>query len=66
MMVAASYGIRKMVVGLQRPSFLALLIAAALFLARTAHGDDNPLRTYFVGKSVTDTIRCGSQAQVSG
>ncbi len=43
----------------------ALVIAPVLFLSCTAHGDDSPLRTYFVGNSVTDTIRYGSLAKLA-
>ena len=43
----------------------ALMIAPVLFLSGTAHGDDTPLRTYFVGNSVTDTIRYDSLAKLA-
>ncbi len=43
----------------------AVVIAPILFLSGTAHGDDSPLRTYFVGNSVTDTIRYGSLAKLA-
>lgn len=43
----------------------ASVIAAVLFLSGAAHGEDSPLRTYFVGNSVTDTIRYGSLAKLS-
>jgi hypothetical protein len=45
--------------------FFAFVIAPVLFLSGTAHGDDSPLRTYFVGNSVTDTIRYGSLAKLA-
>jgi hypothetical protein len=40
-------------------------MALVLFLAGTSHGDDSPLRTYFVGNSVTDTIRYGNRAKLA-
>ncbi len=43
----------------------ALMIAPIVFLSGLAHGDDSPLRTYFVGNSVTDTIRYGSLAKLA-
>jgi hypothetical protein len=49
----------------QRPGFFASVIAAILFVSGTAHADDNPLRAYFVGNSVTDTIRYGSLAKLA-
>jgi hypothetical protein len=49
----------------QRPGFFALVIAPVLFLSGTAQGDDSPVRTYFVGNSVTDTIRYGSLAKLA-
>jgi hypothetical protein len=44
---------------------LASVIAVVLFLSGTARGDDSPVRTYFVGNSVTDTIRYGSLAKLA-
>ncbi len=54
-----------MVFNSPRRRFFALVIAPLLFLSGTAHGDDSPLRTYFVGNSVTDTIRYGSLAKLA-
>ena len=54
-----------MVFNSPRRRFFALVIAPVLFLSGTAHGDDSPLRTYFVGNSVTDTIRYGSLAKLA-
>jgi beta-1,2-mannobiose phosphorylase / 1,2-beta-oligomannan phosphorylase len=54
-----------MVFSSQRLGFLALMIASVLFLYGTAHGDGNPLRTDFVGNSVTDTIRYGNLAKLA-
>ncbi len=45
--------------------FFALLIAPVVFLSGTTRGDDSPLRSYFVGNSVTDTIRYGSLAKLA-
>ncbi len=46
-----------------RRTVLVLLIAPVLFLSGAADGDDSPLRSYFVGNSVTDTIRYPSLAR---
>ena len=54
-----------MVFNSSKRSFLSLFIASVLLLSGTAHGDDSPLRTYFVGNSVTDTIRYGSLANLA-
>jgi len=43
----------------------SIIIAPVLCLSGTAHGDDSPLRTYFVGNSVSDTIRYGSLAKLA-
>ena len=64
-MVTASSGDRKMAFNSPKRRFFALVIAPVLFLSGTAHGDDSPLRTYFVGNSVTDTIRYGSLAKLA-
>jgi hypothetical protein len=42
------------------------VIATTFFLPVTALAGDRPLRTYFVGNSVTDTIRYGSLAKLAG
>ena len=65
MTVTASSGDRKMVFNLPKRRFFALVIAPVLFLSGMAYGDDRPLRTYFVGNSVTDTIRYGSLAKLA-
>jgi hypothetical protein len=65
MTVTASSGDRKMDFNSPRRHFFALVIGPVLFLSGTAHGDDSPLRTYFVGNSVTDTIRYGSLAKLA-
>ncbi len=36
---------------------LTAVIAASACLSTAARGDDRPLRAYFIGNSVTDTIR---------
>jgi hypothetical protein len=43
----------------------AVMIASVLLLSGTALGDDGALRSYFVGNSVTDTIRYGSLAELA-
>jgi len=48
-----------------RRRFFASVIGLVLFLSGTVHGDDSPLRTYFVGNSVTDTVRYGSLAKLA-
>ena len=48
-----------------RRCFFAVVIGVLLFFCRSAHGDDSPLRAYFVGNSVTDTIRYGSLAKLA-
>ena len=54
-----------MVFNLPQRRFFALVIAPVSFLSGMAYGDDRPLRTYFVGNSVTDTIRYGSIAKLA-
>ncbi len=54
-----------MVFNSPRLRFFAVVIAPVLCLSGTAHGADSPLRTYFVGNSVTDTIRYGSLAKLA-
>ena len=54
-----------MVFHLPGRSFFCLMIAPIVFLSGLAHADDSPLRTYFVGNSVTDTIRYGSLAKLA-
>jgi hypothetical protein len=54
-----------MVLNFPRRRFFSLVIALLMFLGRTAHGEDSPLRTYFVGNSVTDTIRYDSLARLA-
>jgi len=54
-----------MVFNSPRRRFFALVIGSVLFLAGTAHGEERPLRTYFVGNSVSDTIRYGSLAKLA-
>jgi hypothetical protein len=44
---------------------VAALIAPILFLSGSALGDDQPLRAYFVGNSVTDTIRYNGLAKLA-
>ena len=63
--MSASSGDRKMSFNLPGRSFFCLIIAPLLFLPNTGHGEDSPLRTYFVGNSVTDTIRYGSLAKLA-
>ena len=41
------------------------MIALTLFLSVKVFGDDKPTRAYFVGNSVTDTIRYGSLAKLA-
>ncbi len=54
-----------MVFNSPRLRFLALVIASILFASGAAQGDDRPLRTYFVGNSVTDMARYGSLAKLA-
>ena len=63
MTVIASSGDSKMDFNLAGRGVFASVIASVLFVSVTAHGDDSPLRTYFIGNSVTDTIRHGSLAK---
>ncbi len=42
-----------------------VMIALTLFLSVKVFGDDKPCRAYFVGNSVTDTIRYGSLANLA-
>src|SRR5271157_1592796 len=44
---------------------LCLMTALSLFLSVKVFGDDKPSRAYFVGNSVTDTIRYGSLAELA-
>ena len=44
---------------------LAVVLAPVLVLSGTAHADEKPCRAYFVGNSVTDTIRYGSFARLA-
>src|SRR5271165_7225485 len=44
---------------------LCVMIALTLFLSIKVFGDDKPTRAYFVGNSVTDTIRYGSLARLA-
>ena len=44
---------------------LCVMIALTLFLSVKVFGDDKPTRAYFVGNSVTDTIRYGSLAKLA-
>ena len=44
---------------------LCVMIALTLFLSDKVIGDDKPTRAYFVGNSVTDTIRYGSLAKLA-
>jgi hypothetical protein len=50
---------------LPRQRSFVLLIVPILVFSRTARGDDSPLRAYFVGNSVTATIRYGSLAKLA-
>jgi hypothetical protein len=50
---------------LPRQLFFALLVTPVLFLSEMAYGEDSPVRTYFVGNSVTDTIRYDSLAKLA-
>jgi hypothetical protein len=63
--LTAPYGARKMVFNSPKRRLFAMVIAPVFFLPGTAHGDDSPVRTYFVGISVTDTIRYGSLAKLA-
>ena len=63
--MTASSGDWKMVFNSPGRLFFCSMIAPVLFLSGLAHGDDSPLRTYFVGNSVTDTIRYGSLAKLA-
>jgi hypothetical protein len=54
-----------MVFNLPRRGFFASLIAPVLILSGMAHGDEGPLRTYFVGNGVTDMIRYGSVVKLA-
>ena len=44
---------------------LCVMIALTLFLSIKVFGDDKPTRAYFIGNSVTDTIRYGSLAKLA-
>ncbi len=43
----------------------AAVVAPILLLSGTAHAEDNPCRAYFIGNSVTDTIRYGRLAKLA-
>jgi lysophospholipase L1-like esterase len=63
--MTASSGDTNMVFNAPRRLFFALISAPLFFLSGIARGDDSTLRTYFVGNSVTDTIRYGSLAKLA-
>ena len=44
---------------------VSAVITTLLFLSGTALADDTPIRTYFIGNSVTDTIRYGALAKLA-
>ncbi len=54
-----------MVFNSQRRQIFAVVVAPVLFLTGMAHADDKPCCTYFIGNSVTDTIRYGSLVKLA-
>jgi hypothetical protein len=45
--------------------FVSAVVTTLLFLSGTAYAEDQPHRVYFVGNSVTDTIRYGSLVKLA-
>ncbi len=54
-----------MVLNSPRLRSFAAVVVPVLLLSGTALGEDRPLRAYFVGNSVTDTIRYGSLVKLA-
>jgi hypothetical protein len=63
--VRGSKGDSQMDLNLPVRRIFMVAIAWSLFLSGTALTDDKPCRAYFVGNSVTDTIRYGSLAKLA-